>query len=147
MNLTLLQVEKAKIVGVWIDAREAMIIDFSDPNDEIKTIRSEVEPNHRSTGGLHMSGGNIHSQHGQDYDRRLEHRREHEFNRFFDEVADQLKDTVRLRVYGPGIVKTHFVDRLKKNSSLSSVVEAVETAHRVSETELTQMVKEGMFGK
>jgi hypothetical protein len=87
---------------VWIDARQAVIVNWDDTEAHLERIESDVPAHHRATGHVRHDatvrpGGGAPRSAGEP--RRLEH-----LAQFVDDVASRLPDVDDLLILGPGIV-------------------------------------------
>jgi len=122
---------------VWIDAREAVIVSWSDGAADLKHLGSDVPARHRSTGHLRhrpevRHGGGRVSQNA------LERHRQEHLARFIEQVARRLPDDKDVIILGPG----HVRDRLARQLIWSDIhhrvsrTVSVEPAGRLSERQL-----------
>ena len=91
---------------VWIDAREAIIVQRRDDRAKLERVVSDVPAHHRSTGHVRHDptvrhGGGGHPQSAGE-PKRIEH-----LDRFIGQVADHLSPDDDLLILGPGTVHEH----------------------------------------
>lgn len=87
---------------VWIDAREAVIVQWSNDAAQVERLRSDVPAHHHGTGHVRYDpavrhGGGRPQTAGEPH--RLEHLR-----RFVERVADRIATDDDLLIMGPGVV-------------------------------------------
>jgi stalled ribosome rescue protein Dom34 len=105
---------------VWLDHREAQVVDFS--IDASHVVRVHHAGGHRQ---VHHRAGAPGSGHTNDN------------THFFDEVAAAIGDAREVLVTGPGTAKTAFRDHLtKRHAALSKRIVGVETLDHPTEGEL-----------
>lgn len=90
---------------VWIDSREAFIVRWSDGQEKVERLESDVPVHRRITGG----GLPQQSVEGQ----RLEH-----LARFVDSVAETLPADEDLLIIGSGPVREHLLNRVEESDAL-----------------------------
>ncbi len=96
---------------VWIDAHEAILVNWLVDHGRIERLASDVPDHHKSTGrvrhdvGIRHGGGGAPQTAG-------EPRREEHLNRFVELVARRLPTDDDLFIVGPGTVREHLERRV-----------------------------------
>lgn len=98
---------------VWIDAREAIIVERHDGEVSIERIESEVPAHRRSTGHVRHDPGFRHGGGGTPNKAGEPHRLEH-LTRFVRTVADRLPAADDLTILGPGTVREHLGQEVRE---------------------------------
>ena len=101
---------------VWIDAREAIVVRWSEGAAVVERIESDVPPHHRSTGHVRHDPGGCHGG-GPPRAAGEPHRLEH-LARFLDTVTDVLPDEDDLLLLGPGTVHEHLARLIRERDGL-----------------------------
>lgn len=127
-------------VAVWIDHDHADIVESADGRKPVThTIKSFVEPRHRSTGQAGVPppsrlGGNT-----EDHDR---NRRALQLERFFDRVINAIPSESAVLVMGPGMAKSEFLKRVRRNPDLASRIVRVSTAGKLSINQIAAQLRD-----
>jgi hypothetical protein len=87
---------------VWIDAREAVIVHWSDDVVQVERLHSDVPAHHHATGHVRYNPGIRHGG-GRPQTAGEPHRLEH-LKRFVAHVADRAATDDDLLILGPGVV-------------------------------------------
>ena len=110
---------------VWIDHREAKVVDFTSD----AAHRTEVRSEHASR-RVHHRAGSVGSGHAKDD------------HHFFDQVVEAIGSAREVLVVGPGEVKQSFVrDLSARHAELAKRVVGVESADHPTDGELLAMAR------
>ena len=130
-----LRIPKGTHVLVWIDSREALIVQGSADAVDVRRMTSDVPPRHRATGHVRHDPTTRHGGGRQDDDesRRLEH-----LSAYVHRVVDALPDHANLSIVGPGEVRHVLARAVAAHDSHRHVARAVESraAHRLTPDQL-----------
>ena len=126
-----------RVVGVWIDHREAVLVFLTEQDTEIMRILSNVERHPRRSGV--PSSGPFEAQLVQADDSR-ERRHTGLLARFYDEVVACIAGTDSVLILGPGEAKGEFLGHLEK-AGVSGRTVSLEAAARLSEGRLVRAVR------
>jgi len=126
---------------VWIDTEEAVVLRWQ-AGAEVRRLRSEVPPRHRSTGHvrhdprIRAGGGGVP-------DDGLERRRRLLLDKFLDEVAGLVPPDDRAVIIGPGPVREHLAEALRADDRHHGRLRPVETepAGALTEPQLIAMLR------
>ncbi len=126
---------------VWIDTEGAVVLRWQ-AGAEVRRLRSEVPPRHRSTGHvrhdprIRAGGGGVP-------DDGLERRRRLLLDRFLDEVAGLVPPDDRAVIIGPGPVHEHLAEALRAEDRHHRRLRPVETepAGALTEPQLVAMLR------
>jgi len=128
----------SKRAGVWIDHARAEIVILKDRQASTRTIRADVAGHRKSTGqqGMplpgHVGGGAGSAD---------ERRREHQLQRYYEQVALALEGAGEVLILGPGEapgeLKKHIESRSKRHSAIS-----VRTSDKLTEEQLIAEVRD-----
>jgi len=76
----------------------------------------------------------------------VEHRRQHQVQRYFRDVIRHLTDLDRLFVFGPGEAKGEFVKEVQENSLLGDKLVGTETADKMTDRQVVAAVRDYFTG-
>ena len=124
-------------VGVWIDRRQAIVVQFSDAGEECLHIQSGVESQERRASD-HPAGPfeplNVPS------DDTRDRKETAELGKFYDDVISHLRRAHSIYVFGPGEAKKQFKNRIEENRSVTGKVE-VEAADSMTDAQVVAKVR------
>jgi len=133
-----------KLVGIWIDHSIASIVILQDEDEHVRNIESDAESRHRAAGGspapTKYGPGDPGDQ------KRLEQRRQHELQEFYQSVVEALEKPDAIVVMGPGTAKTEFEKELKKDQHLAGKLKDVKSADKMTERQWVAEVRK-YYGK
>lgn len=103
--------KKADWSVVWIDANEALIVEWKGGTAEIRRLTSDVPAHHRATGQVRHPGGCRPG--GGPPGSAGEDRRQEHIRRFIDEVQRATSTANDLAVRGPGTMAQHLATAIR----------------------------------
>ena len=122
-----------KIVGLWIDHSEAVIVSISSGGEVIKKIQSHAEKHASRKEGVKLTTA---------YEAQLvpaDDRRQSSFteqlNRYYDEVIGNVYDAKSISLFGPGEAKNEFKKRSEEHQ-LNHHIHEVGAADRMTEAQI-----------
>lgn len=128
-----------KQIGLWIDHRRAVIVTVSSKGTVLKEVLSHAEKQPRRTGDSPLKGS---------YEAQLvppdntRHRAfKEELNTYYEEVIETLREADAILLFGPGEAKTELKSLLDK-ARLGERILAIETADKMTDTEITEKVRQ-----
>lgn len=120
-----------KQAGLWIDHRKAVLVTIADKEEEIKTIKSNMEKHVRFAGEIAAGGA------GEDA-------RDHQFgnhlNSYYDEVIAVIRDIDSILIFGPGEAKGELKKRLE-HAGLKAHILAIETTDKMTDRQIAAKVR------
>jgi hypothetical protein len=119
-----------KELGLWIDHSEAVIVSISSQGEDIKRIRSDVEPHERYS---------ANSPQGRPEDRRDRRFGEH-LHRYYGEVIDAIREADSILILGPGEAKGELEKQLELQK-LSGRIVGIETTDKLTEPQIVAEVR------
>jgi len=137
-------------LGIWIDHREAKLIELNDNGDapSVKRIESDAGEVPRSFG--HVGNQPAHTGYAGDKEKHADQRRKKQLRRFYSEVADEAaRNTTpaRVVVLGPGQARKEFQHALEDKHALAQKIERNESVDaNLTEAQVVARVKE-MLGQ
>ena len=127
-----------KQMGLWIDHRRAVIVTVSDNGTVLKEVLSHAEKQRRRTGDSPLKGS-YEAQHVPPDDSRHRAFKE-ELNTYYDKVIETLRGAEAILIFGPGVAKTE-LKALLERAKLGERVLAIETADKMTDSEITEKVR------
>ena len=124
-------------IGVWIDHKQAVIIDGS--GNTVFKLESDMEKHTRFSGGDRGKtayGANYFPADNQIDQRYIEH-----LNQYYDEVISHLREATGILILGPGEAKLELQKRLE-HAGLEKKVIGIETADKLTDRQITARVKQ-----
>jgi hypothetical protein len=129
-----------KKVGIWIDREKAFIVTIEDEKESLKRIDSGVEKHIRASGGSRSKSAYGPQDVGPE--RKLEERRKHQSQRYYQAIAKAVRDAGKILLFGPGEAKVELEKEIKKSKALAFRVVGVEPADRMTEKQIAAKVRE-----
>ena len=129
---------KSQFVGIWLDQAGATIVTLQHGHDPvIQHMESNVESHFRLSGGW-KSGMTV-----QDVadEKRVERRRQHQLNRYYQRLSEALGEATRVLILGPGEAKLGLKRFLETQRSRKPQCMTVKTADKMTERQLVAAVQ------
>lgn len=127
-----------KLVGLWIDHREAVVVALTDSTEEVKRITSGVETQLRrldtSTPGTQFEPLQVPAD-----DLREKALKGH-LTHYYDEVIAGVRDADFILIFGPGEAKLELKKALEK-LKLDDRIAGVETVDRMTDRQIMSKVR------
>ncbi len=124
-------------VGVWIDRRQAIVVQFSDAGEECIHIESGTESQERRASD-HPEGPfeplNVPA------DDTRDRKETAELGKFYDEVISHLRGAHSIYIFGPGEARKHLKNQIEENRSVTGKVE-VEAADSMTDAQVVAKVR------
>jgi stalled ribosome rescue protein Dom34 len=120
-----------KVVGLWIDHREATIVTLTGEGEKVERISSGMEKHVRYSGGAEQASGE------DTRDRRFTNH----LNQFFQEVITRIRDAESILIFGPGEAKGELAKRLESENLTGRIV-GVETVDKMTDRQIAARVRE-----
>lgn len=120
--------------GLWIDHSNAHLVISNALGDmTVQSFEGYVEPHHH--GGETEEHLTLTNQKSHD------ERRHNQMREFCETILPHLSAANELLIFGPGTGKSEFKNVLEKNKALAGKFKGLETADKLSESELKEFVK------
>ncbi|MDH3520608.1 MAG: hypothetical protein OEM49_09145 [Myxococcales bacterium] len=132
--------DKDRKIGLWIDHRKAVLVTLDDGGVAIETLKSDVEPRVRTTGGS-RSRTVYHAQEVVSESQR-DRRVQQQIRRYFDSVLDHLHGASAIFVMGPGEARGEFAQLLGSSTRYRDIPTQVAAADKLSDRQIAAKVKE-----
>jgi hypothetical protein len=123
-----------KNIGLWIDHREAVIVELTDEGEQITRIKSDAEKQIRFAGGSRKDGlQTTESVRGKKLDTQL--------GKYFDDIIAHIRDAELIQIFGPGDAKNELAKRLE-DEGLKERIVAIETMDKMTDNQIAAKVRE-----
>ena len=123
-----------KKIGLWIDHREAIIVEFTDKGEQITRIYSDAEKQTRFEGGSRKDGlQTTETLRGKKLDAQL--------GKYFDDIIAFIRDAEMVHIFGPGEAKEGLLKRMENDKLKERVVE-IETTDSMTDNQVAAKVRE-----
>lgn len=129
----------AKAHGLWIDHREARIVNFTESGTQLLKILSNAEKRVRASGGSRSAtpyGPQDVFAEDQVYRRFML-----QLAAYYNQVIDKIKDAEEVLIMGPGEAKKEFCRQMKKSRDLARIRCIVEAADKMTDRQLIARVR------
>lgn len=128
-----------KVLGIWIDHREAIVVSIDREGQSIQLMKSGVEPHPRLHGGSRSSSpygaADISSE------SRFDERHKHHLHDYYQQIINRMNDADSIFIFGPGEAKTELQKEMQKVSGLSSRIIGVETTDKMTSKQVAAKVR------
>jgi stalled ribosome rescue protein Dom34 len=124
--------------GLWIDHREAVIVELKDQGTETKRIQSSAEQQLRRSG--EPDHGRFEAQEVPADDSR---QREYtgQLARYYDAIVMQLRHCGSILIFGPGETKGELKKRFEKQAGALPLI-VLKTTDKMTEGQIVSMVRQ-----
>ena len=120
-----------KVIGLWIDHRETVIVILTDEGEETRRIESDIEKHVRFSGGAQTDVTEDMR------DRRFTNR----LNKYYDEVIASIREADSILILGPGEAKVELKKRLE-GEALGGRIVGIETVDRLTDRQIAAKVRQ-----
>jgi len=120
-----------KVIGLWIDHRETVIVILTDEGEETRRIESDIEKHVRFSGGAQTDVTEDMR------DRRFTNR----LNKYYDEVIASIREADSILILGPGEAKVELKKRLE-SEALGGRIVGIETVDRMTDRQIAAKVRQ-----
>jgi hypothetical protein len=123
-----------KEIGLWVDHREAVIVELTEKGEQITRIKANADKQIRFAGGSRKDGlQTTESIRGKKLDAQL--------GKYFDDIVAQVRNAELIQIFGPGEAKNELVKRLEK-SGLKDRIVGIETVDNMTDNQIAAKVRE-----
>jgi len=131
-----------KQVGIWIDAKKAIIVALEGHKEEkITEIDSEVE--NRMYHNKESNKGTFSGNHHSDSETKFENRKNEQMDYYLEAVLNNIKNSDYLYIFGPAETKLKLEQKIRNEKSLSKInLKAVETSDSMTLNQIVAQVKD-----
>lgn len=128
-----------KVLGIWIDHREAIIVSIDREGQSIQLTKSGVEPHPRLHGGSRSS--NARGAVDTSSESRFDERHKYQLHDYYQQIIDMMNDADSILIFGPGEAKTELQKEIQKVSGLSSRIIGIETTDKMTSKQVAAKVR------
>ena len=126
-------------VGLWIDHRQAIVVDITEEGEKIEEIGSGVEKQLQRAGDRPLEG-NYESVQVPADDRRQRDLTKH-LNIYYAAVITAIRDAESILIFGPGEAKGELKEQLEKNHLSGHIVD-IETVDKMTNPQIAAKVRQ-----
>lgn len=126
-------------VGIWIDHREAALVEISDKGISTRFIESGVEEHIDERRGARSD--TPYGPQGVFAEDKADRRTQQLLNQYYSEVATGINNAEKLLVFGPAEAKKEFAKFLEQHQPSKIPNIEVEAADKMTETQIIEKVK------
>lgn len=120
-----------KVVGLWIDHREATIVTLTGEAEQVERIDSGMEKHVRFSGGAEQGSGE------DTRDRRFANH----LDQFYQAVIERIRAAEAILIFGPGEAKGELAKRLE-GENLTGRIVGIETVDKMTDRQIAARVRE-----
>lgn len=122
-------------VGIWIDRKQALVVQLDNGEKQIRVIESQLEPRTRIVRrGVGDEDLPNEQQANQRYEKHLKI--------YLDRVMDALQSADAILLMGPGEAKLELQKTLQKSKILAERIAAIETVGKLTQRQVAARVSE-----
>ncbi len=129
-----------KNIGIWLDTRQAVIVELSNGEHTIKTIESNIDTRERIPGEskkFGRFGGQYIT-----YEKNRENKKNEQTSKFMKILINEIKACDTVVLFGPSIMKTIFEKEIKNDLNLIGKLIRVFDADSMTENQILAWVKD-----
>lgn len=129
-----------KNIGIWMDKRQALLLDITEEKEHFKTLMSEIDDFHIQGGsGTRLKGGPQDVVHDSKY---LAYENQ-QLKRYFKRITENLENVDQLALFGPAETVKKFRKELsEKYKVLSSKVVTLQTVDSMTENQTKALIRD-----
>ena len=131
-----------KHMGLWIDHRQAVIVNLMDGMEEVKRIMSNIEKRVRYSGTAQPQAPTAHNDTAED---KRDRRYDEHLNKYYDEVSAVLQGADSILILGPGEAKVELKKRLE-GQKVSNPVVTLETTDKMTDGQIAAEIRRHFRG-
>ena len=120
-----------KVVGLWIDHREATIVTLTGEAEQVERIDSGMEKHVRFSGGAEQGSGE------DTRDRRFANH----LDQFYQAVIERIRAAEAILIFGPGEAKGELAKRLE-GENLTGRIVGIETVDKMTDRQIAARLRE-----
>ncbi|NMB82478.1 MAG: hypothetical protein GYA14_11740, partial [Ignavibacteria bacterium] len=107
-------------VGIWLDSKNAFILNISNKEEKLIKIKSDVESRVRFYGEnkKYTRMGNLFI----DPEKTKEQRRQHQMKKYINEIINHLEDASEIYITGPAQTKILLSNEIEKKKTFSNKI-------------------------
>ncbi|MDP4711425.1 MAG: hypothetical protein NWR67_03535 [Saprospiraceae bacterium] len=125
--------------GIWLDYKQAFVINLNHEHVEMEQIASNIED-------FHVKGGSRSKEPWGPMDKNSDtkylERRNHQIAAFVDVLKNKVKDSQELYIFGPAEAKISLEKAILEDKNFKPQLLSVETSGQLTENQMIAKVKE-----
>ena len=127
-----------KMMGVWIDHREAILVSIKGDESTVERFESNAESHYRPSGGNKSGGTSV----AQDImkEKSTDERLKHQYHKFYDQVIAKTVNVNKIFIFGPGEAKRELVSKIGRIKGPHVRIADVIASGRLTEKEIVAKV-------
>ena len=130
-----------KNIGIWLDKEKAHIVTITKESEQFQTLISEIEV-YRPKGGSGTKSAKW-GPHDVVQDIKYLEREKHQFKAYFKNLANAIKNSDGIALFGPAATANKFKKELDKNYPLlASKVKTVAKSDSMTPNQIKKLVRE-----
>jgi hypothetical protein len=130
-----------KKIGVWLDHAKAYFIDAAKQPALVETAYSGEESQVRIKGEHGGDGAKLGNNRSTNSEYHKHNRQEDIMNKYYELLADRLKNYDDIYLFGPTLAKDELYNHLKTNKHFSDKIINVAPADQLTENQMVAQVK------
>lgn len=129
-----------KLIGIWLDHEKTVIVAISNGLTTISHLYADSEDENHLLHGASASA--THFGHQEiTLERKIERRHKQHLHHYYQNIIQQIKDSKKIFIFGPGEAKIELEKEMKKLNDLASKIIAVESADKMTDHQIVAKVK------
>lgn len=128
-----------KQVGIWLDTDKAVLVSLLNGNEEVKTIKSQIDTRLRFP-GERKPGARLGTM-AADPTTKITNRKKQLLHHYFNDIIHSVSDATGILVFGPSKAKIELEKQLKKHHGFDHAHLDVESADKMTTRQLIAHVK------
>ena len=127
-----------KNTGIWLDSDKAIIITLTEKNEFIHELDSNIE-HYNIHGGARSS--TPYGPQDAVSDSKLMERKKHQFDQFYKEIMENVKDSDAITVFGPAEAKVGLDKLMRSDHNISKKYHGYQTADSMTNNQVKALVR------
>lgn len=132
-------------IGLWIDHKQAIIVDMNNNGEMLRRIPSHADSKIRLSGGY--GGATPYAPQDVASERRLERRRKLQLHKYYQRVIRNIRQADGIVIMGPGQAKIELVKEMRSSNDLSKKILGVEAANRMTDSQLRARLRNALASR
>lgn len=134
--------------GVWLDKEKAYLVHLQNGEEKMEVIESDVAFQERipgqgdRRGRLRFRGGQGGGVEMATQEKSEQKRQQKFLQRYYHEIANHLKDSKKVYIFGPAEAKTELEKELEADNTFKAAITDVATSDKMTENQLKAKVKQ-----
>lgn len=127
-------------IGIWIDTKQAIIVELSDNNHSVKIIESDIDTKERIPGEskkFGRFGGQFMT-----FEKNKLNRKKEQTNQFIKNLSKEVQECESVVLFGPSTMKNIFEKEIKNDKQLEPKLLGVYKSKLLTENQMVAWVKD-----